>query len=199
MSLARLLPYVVLAVSGLLVLLSLLARGSQEFLLLASLTASLLALLSLIVVNARSLLAAALSLLSLLSLLGFSLGFGFALPLSILLLSLVAYLLAGRAHVLLLSLGAAAPLLSSSAGLMSALIVSYLVLGLTPIRELRSCPFRMDSNLLFFGTIVGSVGVLLQLTPLSWLSETVWLSGLLLLLSGLIVPLGPSSQQPSSV
>lgn len=196
---SKLLPYVVLALSGFSALLSPIAGASQESVLTASLSLSVLALFLLVVSNTSSPLPAALSLLSLVPLLAFFAGSGWALLLPAPLLSLVAFLLAGRAHVLLLSTAALAPLLSPSAGLMSALIVSYLVIGLTPMRELRSCPFRMDSNLLFFGTLVGSTGVLLQLTPLSWLSHTVWLSGLLLLLSGLIVPLGPSGRQTSSV
>ncbi|MCS7107164.1 MAG: hypothetical protein NZ902_03565 [Acidilobaceae archaeon] len=194
----KLLPYIVLAASGLLALLSPIAGGSREVLLFASYAASVLALFAFIATRTGSRLPALLSLLSLLPLFA-SPSLSYALSLSILLLSLVAYMLAGRTHVLLLSLGAVAPLVSPAAGLMSALLVSYLTAGLTPIREPRSCPFRMDSNLLFFGAVIGSAGVLVQLTPLSWLSTTMWLSGLLLLLSGLIVPLGPSGHRPSSV
>ncbi|MCX8195567.1 MAG: hypothetical protein N3F67_00555 [Acidilobaceae archaeon] len=189
----QLAPYGLLALSGFLALLSLLQLSGREAFLLPSLALSLATLLFLL---RESPPAASLALVSLALVSAYAAGLSPALPLSVLSLSALAYLISRRLHTLVLSLGALVPLLDPLVGLMAALTAVLVVVGIVPGREQRGCPFRIDSKLVFYGAVIASAGILLGIAGISW-AYAAWLTGLLILLSGLIVPLGPSGQRPS--
>ncbi len=109
---------------------------------------------------------------------------------------LIASLVSNSIHPLIIVV--AAPIvvmLGSNAGLAASTIAFMTVIAVTGTTKIVGCPFHIDSGLLFVGTIIGILGVLLMMVESFsgdlLLSIGLWTLGFLFQLAGILVPLLP--------
>jgi len=107
----------------------------------------------------------------------------------VLMAGLVSASLSGKMHPL--SITIVAPLvavLPPQAAASSTAIAFMLAISTAEAIKMVGCPFSVDSGLLFYGTITGIIGVLLECTGLNVLGIGLWATGFLLQLAGVLIP-----------
>ncbi len=116
----------------------------------------------------------------------------------VLMAGLVSASLSGKIHPLSISI--MAPLvavLPPQAAASSTAIAFMLAISTAEVIKMVGCPFSTDSGLLFYGTIIGIMGVLLECAGLKVLSVGLWATGFLLQLAGVLIPPLPSRSRAS--
>ncbi|MEM1685163.1 MAG: hypothetical protein QXO93_00375 [Acidilobaceae archaeon] len=112
----------------------------------------------------------------------------------------LAFIASRRIHTLSMAIAAIVPVVWGIAiGLMATLIVILLSVVAGSYIERVGCPFKRDSRLVFYGTLTSTAGILLAVigSSLGTISYGLWILGLLLLASGLLVPRTPLSLKSS--
>ncbi|MCE4628305.1 MAG: hypothetical protein F7C34_04060 [Desulfurococcales archaeon] len=113
--------------------------------------------------------------------------------------AIIAAMLARKPHALLSVVAAPLPLvMGSSEGMMIALLSYIAILAGSGAVKWIGCPFRVDTGLVFYGFLVGVVGIALYyVTGGSLTGFGLYSGGLLLLLAGVLTPVSPRDNASS--
>ena len=113
--------------------------------------------------------------------------------------AIIAAMLTRRPHALLSSIAAPLPLIAGSKeGMMIALLGYIAILAGSGAVKWVGCPFRVDTGLVFYGFLVGAVGIVIYyVTGGSITGFGLYSGGLLLLLAGVLTPVSPRDRASS--
>jgi len=108
--------------------------------------------------------------------------------------SLLALVATRRLHSLVLLLALAMIPVGLEQALAASLLATILVVAAGGFIERVGCPFKVDSRLVFWGGVVASLGIVaMAVGGVTTLTSGLWILGLLLTLSGILVPSTPVS------
>lgn len=110
-------------------------------------------------------------------------------PAYMVLQAILAVLTTRRLHSMILLLALLTIPFGLIPALTASLLASLLVIAASGFIERVGCPFKVDSRVVFPGSIVSSTGIMtLSLWGLNDLTTGLWILGLLLVVSGVLVP-----------